>query len=228
MNFGRARAGLALTVALAAIAFSGGTSLAHTPSASMACEGEQDPQPILRVNLTQYNGTNHVTIKVDGDTVVDEDFGNSWSTTLDAGSPTKAHVAQVVILAHDDPTGSKGWSKTYDLEAPACQEPPPPPPPAKYRPAAWAKGPYCDPMYVYVLDNRKSDRPVTFKMVRTSHGIRRVQERTVGAGILVRTQMKHVDGRTWSTIKARGDVLYRFQAAKGGQYPAPKGQSCPK
>lgn len=95
-----------------------------------------------------------------------------------------------------------------------------------YAPKARFSGPYCDPMYIATFDNRGSSRAVTFVWYRTSHGVAKKLTRTVAAGKTFRTAMKHVDGRTITKIRARGETLISIRAAKGGNYPAPKGDRC--
>ncbi len=111
------------TVALAAPA---GVS-AHTPRVSLTCQGG------LVVTLTQYNtgGSNSVDIEIDGSDVAGSPFafGGSFSQTFSVQPPTTAHTATVKVMAWDDPTGSKGWTKTFNLDIAACVQPTPTPEP---------------------------------------------------------------------------------------------------
>ena len=101
------------------------TVLGHTPVVSLTCQNG------LVVNLTQYNsgGSNSVAIAIDGSAVSGSpfSFGSSYSHTFTVAPPTAAHTATVAVNAWDDPTGSKGWTKTFNLSIGACQQPTPTP-----------------------------------------------------------------------------------------------------
>ena len=129
-GFGRAgrsrlRAPLAAAMAVTMLLAYAGSAFAHTPSVSLSC------QYGLKVYLTQYatGGSNTVSVWIDDVPVAGSpfSFGASFSNTWAVQPPTAAHTAKVVIYAWDDPTGSKGWSKTYNLSLPACQQPTPTP-----------------------------------------------------------------------------------------------------
>jgi hypothetical protein len=117
----------AALVSVALLAGTVGAVNAHNPNASLSCN---NGQPKLVISLTAYNSsyTNTVGASIDGSTVLaTTTFGSSFSTTISAGSPYVGHTAIVVIVAGDDPTGSKGWTKTYNLTATGCQKPTPTP-----------------------------------------------------------------------------------------------------
>ena len=101
------------------------TVLGHTPSVSLTCQSG------LVVNLTAYNsgGSNSVAISIDGSAVSGSpfSFGGSYSHTFAVNPPTVGHSATVAVTAWDDPTGSKGWTKTFNLSIGACQQPTPAP-----------------------------------------------------------------------------------------------------
>jgi len=207
-----ARTALAGIVAMAGLAFAAPAS-AHVPSATMGCLGETDPQPILQVDLTQYNGTNHVLITIDGATVRDEDFGASFSATIDAGSPFVAHAAQVVVTAHDDPEGTHGWTKTYDLGAPACQEKPP-----SGRLSLAFNGPCGDPLYRVTFRNTTGHAAQgTFHWKRGKDGVWRTLRVTVQAHSTVRTPYRWVKGRSLMTATL-GAKRIQERSAPGGWY----------
>jgi hypothetical protein len=100
---------------------------AHTPKVSLTCEAG------LKVNLTNYNtnGTNSVAVSIDGTPVGGSPFtfSSSYSHTFAVEPATEAHSAIVVVTAWDDPTGSRGWTKTFQLGIDACVEPTPTPEP---------------------------------------------------------------------------------------------------
>jgi hypothetical protein len=100
---------------------------AHTPEVSLTCDGG------LVVSLTKYNssGTNSVAVSIDGSAVAGSPFtfGSSFSKTFSVTPPTSAHTAKVEVTAWDDPTGSKGWTKTFNRSIEACQQPTPTPTP---------------------------------------------------------------------------------------------------
>jgi hypothetical protein len=103
------------------------TVLGHTPVVSLTCQNG------LVVNLTQYNtgGSNTVAISIDGGAVSGSpfSFGAAYSHTFAVNPPTAAHTATVAVHAWDDPTGSNGWTKTFNLSIGACQQPTPTPTP---------------------------------------------------------------------------------------------------
>jgi hypothetical protein len=111
--------------ALATIALVGpgaGVASAHALSVTLTCENG------LKVDLRAYNGTNPNTVSVSIDGVAVEGSPFSFGTTFLRSWPvtpaTVTHTAEVVIVAWDDPTGSKGWSRTYNLSLPVCEAPP--------------------------------------------------------------------------------------------------------
>ncbi len=118
---------VASLVVLAMFPFAG-TAAAHTPKVALTCEG-------LSLNLTAYNASkgnaNSVAVSFDGSPVDGSPFAfaGQFSQTWPLPDGTVAHTAKVAISAWDDPTGSKGWTKTYNLELKACVEPTPTPTP---------------------------------------------------------------------------------------------------
>jgi hypothetical protein len=105
-----------------------GTVDAHNPSATLTCvEGS----PSLHIGLSNYNGNvaNSVSWGIDGASdSAPLAFSTSYTNLINAGSPFVGHTAQVVILAGDDPTGSHGWTITYNLSVDPCQDATPAPP----------------------------------------------------------------------------------------------------
>ena len=104
---------------------------AHTPHVSLTCEDG------LVVDLADYKaGPNTVTISIDGTQVAGSPFSFStdYSATFVVAPPTVPHTATVAIFAWDDPTGSKGFSKTFELSVDACVEPTPTPSPGQPTP----------------------------------------------------------------------------------------------
>ena len=125
-RFSRALIGPAIVGLLLVTA---GIASAHNPNASLSCN---NGSPVLNINLTQYQSayTNTVSASIDGTSVLaTTTFGSSFSTSIAAGSPYVAHTAQVIVKAGDDPTGSKGWSRTINLSSEACLAPTPTPKP---------------------------------------------------------------------------------------------------
>ncbi len=125
-RFSRALIGPAIVGLLLVTA---GVASAHNPNASLSCN---NGSPVLNINLTQYQSayTNTVSASIDGTSVLaTTTFGSSFSTSIAAGSPYVAHTAQVIVKAGDDPTGSKGWSRTINLSSEACLAPTPTPKP---------------------------------------------------------------------------------------------------
>ena len=68
--------------------------------------------------------TNHVSVTDNGASLVATDFSTSYSHPFASSDKTIEHVYHVVVTAYDDPTGSHGWTKTYDLTVAACEAPP--------------------------------------------------------------------------------------------------------
>jgi hypothetical protein len=104
---------------------------AHTPHVSLTCEEG------LVVDLADYKaGPNTVTISIDGTQVAGSPFSFStdFSQTFVVAPPTVPHTATVAIFAWDDPTGSKGFTQTFELSVVACVEPTPTPSPGQPTP----------------------------------------------------------------------------------------------
>jgi hypothetical protein len=87
---------------------------AHVKAVSHDCGG-------WSVDLTYYNGSNTLEIKIDGTEVVDTTFGSgahesgTWDKTAD-------HTIWVKVTAHDDPNFQMGWSFVYEGSEKACEE----------------------------------------------------------------------------------------------------------
>ncbi len=108
-------------LALSAVLAIPGIAAAHNPSATLTCV---QGVPKLSISLTSYNtgGVNTVSASIDGTSVLSTtDFGASYSNTFSAGSSFVSHTAQVVVYAYDDPTGTHGWTKTFNLSHAACE-----------------------------------------------------------------------------------------------------------
>jgi hypothetical protein len=121
---------LALAAALVAIP---GIASAHYLTVSLSCSSQNSPT--LTIVLTQYTTPtvghhNSVSASIDGTSVLSTtDFTNAYSNTFSAGSPYTSHTAQVIVYAWDDPTGSHGWTKTFNLSTNACKTATPSPTP---------------------------------------------------------------------------------------------------
>jgi len=91
---------------------------AHTPSVTAICDE-------LSVSLTNYNagGTNRVVVTIDGDVVDDSQFGSTYTEVFDAPDKYTSYSYQVAVTAHDDPSGAKGWTKTFTGASKACNKP---------------------------------------------------------------------------------------------------------
>jgi hypothetical protein len=124
---GRRSSWLALVALSSAALFAPASVSAHTPNVSLTCQNG------LVVNLTQYNagGSNTVAVSIDGSAVAGSPFSftSSYSHTFAVTPPTASHTATVAINAWDDPTGSKGWTKTFNLSIAACVQATPEPTP---------------------------------------------------------------------------------------------------
>src|SRR5262245_1180471 len=121
-----------LSLVAAALLVPTGAS-AHTPKVSLTC------QDGLVVDLQDYKtgGTNTVTISIDGTQVAGSPFAfrANFSSTFAVTPPTVAHTATVAIFAWDDPTGSKGFTRTFNLSIDACVAGTPTPSPGQPTPS---------------------------------------------------------------------------------------------
>ena len=112
------------TIAAAAVvgvlAFAGSAS-AHNGGVSAGCNAGQ---PRAVANLTNYNGTNAITITNNGVELTPGTFGSSYVATLPLGDPFIVHTVVYKVTAHDDPSNANGWSPGGTLTVPACQTPP--------------------------------------------------------------------------------------------------------
>jgi hypothetical protein len=120
-------------LAAAALVAAPGAASAHNQSVSLVCNYQNNP--VLYINLSYYSwpyGSNHNTVaaSIDGSSVLGTtNFYTSYSNSFGAGSAYVGHTAQVVVYAWDDPTGSKGWTKTFNLSVNPCKNPTPTPTP---------------------------------------------------------------------------------------------------
>ncbi len=97
---------------------------AHTPDVTASCDA-------LQVNLVKYNtgGTNTVVVTIDDKVVEDNTpFGASFSKSYDAPDKYTSYSYEVQVTAHDDPDGTRGWSKTFTGKSTACEDEQPPAP----------------------------------------------------------------------------------------------------
>ena len=101
-----------------------GIASAHNLSVSLTCNTQSlQNQPQLVITLTNYNSTHNNTVgaSIDGSTVVPTtNFGTSYIHTYTACSAYVGHTAQVVVHAWYDPTGSLGYTKTFNLSSNPC------------------------------------------------------------------------------------------------------------
>ena len=127
----RRRFGAALTtlgvgvVAAAALVGMAGTASAHKPEIKAECT---DAGTVLEVHLKQYNGNgeNSVTV-MDGEEVLLEKtvFQSDFDQKFEGLDATVEHTFTVDVKAHDDPSGSQGFTKVMTATAEACVTPPP-------------------------------------------------------------------------------------------------------
>ena len=102
---------------------------AHSLKVTLTC------QDGLKVNFSSYNAssghTNTVAVSIDGSPVAGSPFtfGTTFSQTWIVAPPSAPHTATVTVTAWDDPTGSKGWTKTFNLSIDACVQATPSPTP---------------------------------------------------------------------------------------------------
>ncbi|HEV7649192.1 MAG TPA: hypothetical protein VGP26_13625 [Actinophytocola sp.] len=127
----RRRLGAALSVlgvgvaAAAAIVGMAGTAGAHVPDIQAQCT---DQGSVVRVHLERYDGNGVNSVKVmDGDKVLLDttQFQSDFDQTFDGLDATVNHAFTADVKAHDDPDGSRGFTKVLTAEAAACVTPPP-------------------------------------------------------------------------------------------------------
>lgn len=109
--------GLVLALAGAVVGVSAAS--AHTPTFSTDCYG-------FSVRLDWYNGSadNTVTVVVNDATVVDrEAFRGSYANAFQFADPTVVNTWTVRVAAHDDPTGTRGWSFEQSGQSTPCAAP---------------------------------------------------------------------------------------------------------
>ncbi|MEY2523922.1 MAG: hypothetical protein QOJ66_2487 [Ilumatobacteraceae bacterium] len=112
-------AGAIASVAVLGVGF--GAVEAHNGGVTAGC---QDGVPTVSANLTNYNGTNLISIKNNGVEIGPGTFGSSYVATLSLGSPFISHTVVYKVTAHDDPDNVNGFSPGGTIEVPACQTPP--------------------------------------------------------------------------------------------------------
>jgi LPXTG-motif cell wall-anchored protein len=129
--------GVAATAALVGMA---GTASAHVPEIKAECT---DEGTVLQVKLKKYEPSGENTVKImDGDEVLLDttQFGDSFEQTFDGLDATVDHAFTADVKAHDDPDGSKGFTRVLTAEAKSCVTPPPTsseaPPPSSEAPPA--------------------------------------------------------------------------------------------
>ena len=106
---------------------SAGVVQAHDLSATFTCSDSDASSPVLSIHLGDFGATftNTVAASIDGTSVLaTTTFLTDYSATFPGGDPTVGHSAEVVVTAGDDPDGSKGFTKTFELTVGHCQTPP--------------------------------------------------------------------------------------------------------
>ncbi len=112
-------AGAIATVGVLGVGF--GNVEAHNGGVTAGCN---NGVPTVSANLTNYNGTNLISIKNNGVEIGPGTFGSSYVATLSLGSPFISHTVVYKVTAHDDPDNVNGFSPGGTIEVPACQTPP--------------------------------------------------------------------------------------------------------
>lgn len=127
----RRRLGAALSAlgigvaAAAALVGMAGTAGAHVPDIQAQCT---DQGTVVRVHLEKYDGNGMNTVKImDGDTVLLDttQFQSNFEQSFDGLDATVNHAFTADVKAHDDPDGSKGFTKVLTANAESCVTPPP-------------------------------------------------------------------------------------------------------
>ena len=138
--------------------------------------------------------------------------------------PLPAGAGPFTVHAMTEVFGGAGRLKASAEASVTCRfttPPPPPPPPVRINPRAHFWGPCGDPFYRAVLDNRRSDRAVTFRITYKPFGDpRRTLIRRVAAHRLMRTGLFDVAGSTWMTITGNRKLLDAQRSAPNAVYRA--------
>jgi hypothetical protein len=211
---------LAPATALAVLATTlaaGGVS-AHHPTDITVTPRCADRTLAVTVGYASFSDGHFLNIEVsyagDGTEAVDTGpLEGTGTVTRRFGLDGYTGTVTVTAQAHE-PDGSPEGKPVVVTRDYSC----PKPPPRVYEPRASLQGPCGDPMYRAVFDNRASNRDIPFKWVRRSHGVTYRYRRTVPAGKRVFTPFLHVDGRTRTFVRARGETLVSIVSAPGGDY----------
>jgi LPXTG-motif cell wall-anchored protein len=116
--------GVGIAAAAALVGMAGNAS-AHEPQIAAQCT---DKGTVVAVKLSRYDGNGVNTVRItDGDTVLLDttQFGGSFEQSFDGLDATVDHVFTADVKAHDDPDGSRGFTKVLTATAAACVTPPP-------------------------------------------------------------------------------------------------------
>lgn len=100
---------------------------AHDLSATFACSDADPSVPVLTIAMSEFDPTftNTISASIDGTSVLaTTTFGDAYSGSFLGGDPTSAHTAVVNVVSGDDPTGSQGFTKEFDLSVGPCQDAP--------------------------------------------------------------------------------------------------------
>lgn len=108
-----------ITAVVATLGLSVGLASAHNGTVTASCVNQV---PTATANLTNYNGTNAITIKNDGSELTPGTFTTAYQHSFNLGSPYIAHVVVFKVTAHDDTTNSHGWSPGGTINVPACKQ----------------------------------------------------------------------------------------------------------
>jgi hypothetical protein len=125
-RFGAAISAVGIGIAAAAALIGmAGTASAHEPQIAAQCT---DKGTVVAVKLVRYDGNGMNTVKImDNDTVLLDttQFGGSFEQSFDGLDATVDHHFTADVKAHDDPDGSRGFTKVLTADAAACVTPPP-------------------------------------------------------------------------------------------------------
>jgi hypothetical protein len=187
---------------------------AHTPAASIGCERTEraGAVAILDVTGTNYGQGANVTVKVDGAAFYSEDFTGDFHRTGSVGSGYVSHHVVVHFQAQDDPDGSLGYSKTFDLHAPACKQRT-----RIYGPMADISAACGDPMIRWELISRSLPAVFTITGV-LFHGGTHTWTATLPRATTRISDYHHLLGGSRITIRSSGRVLATKLVEPAGNY----------
>jgi hypothetical protein len=204
-------------LAVGTVVITAGLASAHEPQVTPACDASQH-HSTLTVQADRYNGQhqNSVDIAIDNGATEHFTFGESFPAKTYTLSSTASHHYVVQFTAWDDRDGSQGWTRKFEGDIAACEQPPVTPPPhhhPKHKHPKAHLSTNCTGHVRAVLNNKKSNVKVPFVLTAS--------KRTWSTGwkVVVKkhhTRVYHFHGRKFDRgtvigVRAGGKLLDRIK-----------------